>query len=533
MNQIDCSSKFFSILLFLSYLSLIFSYIPEKFRVTFLSNGLSMNLSWYFLFFLTVLYLVFSAKRNTLFDTFREDKNFLFYYCIFSFTLIFSNVLGFFNFPFWTEVVEAPISQLGKVPRIIDILNSKGISIPTIKLLKGYLFLKSVKVAVFYPIYTFFFSYIVYKCIYKNYDFHLKLLYRAVWSSILLIIVFSTLEVFYLCGNLTAKAVLAKIIPLIEEVQTFNNAWPPIFWKGIRMKSLFPEPSRIGNYAAFALPLAWSQILDKTQCSFWKITLISLFQFIIFMSQSRTAVALTMGLFLLLWLFLIYVREKELIKKGLLIGLLLFISFGLMLFYSNALIVKGKNVINNVVNNEEITASSYFEENFASLGTPNKRSNGPRFAYIKANFKTGCDHPFFGVGNIFNNVYALHNLQNSDFKIPEIIVHYRLYLRKGPLSGGFGAQNEYVSRFAENGLIGLSIFFVPFLYGIWILIINLRSSGGQRRIQILGVLLSLIGSIVAACNGSINIMYTAWIILAFAYAVKSNNKNVSIENSER
>ena len=93
------------------------------------------------------------------------------------------------------------------------------------------------------------------------------------------------------------------------------------------------------------------------------------------------------------------------------------------------------------------------------------------------------------------------------------------YYEEGVLKYTLDAMNEYVSRFSANGIIGLFLFCFPFLYAMWKLFVEMKNEiQEERQLKMLGVLLSLISSFVAGCNGSLTILYAPWIVLAFAYA---------------
>lgn len=97
------------------------------------------------------------------------------------------------------------------------------------------------------------------------------------------------------------------------------------------------------------------------------------------------------------------------------------------------------------------------------------------------------------------------------------------YNKMGVLRYRLGAMNEYVTRFANNGIIGLIAYIFPLIYAVFGLLKRFKHSDGIEKLKIMIVGISLIGSAVAGCNGSLSLLYAYWVILAFSYAIANNN----------
>ena len=93
------------------------------------------------------------------------------------------------------------------------------------------------------------------------------------------------------------------------------------------------------------------------------------------------------------------------------------------------------------------------------------------------------------------------------------------FQQQGALKYGLNGMNEYVSRFANDGSIGLIMFLLPALYALFGLFKRIRLAQGAELTRIYTILLALIGTLVAGCNGSLTLLYTYWVVLAFAYAI--------------
>lgn len=169
------------------------------------------------------------------------------------------------------------------------------------------------------------------------------------------------------------------------------------------------------------------------------------------------------------------------------------------------------------------------EDNVGSLRSANKRSNGARYALIRANIKNGIEHPILGVGDVLSSAYTVHNFNEADLANPEVHMWVTNYNKMGVLRYGFNAMNEYVSRFANNGIIGLIAYIVPLIYAVLSLFKCFKRSRGIEQIKIMVTGISLIGSAAAGCNGSLALLYAYWVILAFSYAMVNGilKKNTS------
>lgn len=171
-----------------------------------------------------------------------------------------------------------------------------------------------------------------------------------------------------------------------------------------------------------------------------------------------------------------------------------------------------------MVQHQEVTVESYLSDNVGSLTKGNARSNGARYALIRSNFQTGIEHPVFGVGNQLMSSYTVHNFNKYDLQNKEVQLWVRSFKERGVLRYGLDAMNEYISKFAQYGIVGLLTFLFPLFFILIQLFHKLKHTNGDEWLDALAVTLSLIGSAVAGCNGSLTLLYTYWVILAYAYA---------------
>lgn len=503
------------VLIFMSVFCLIFDNIPRILQFTTISSGLSTKLTWYFLFILMLVYL-YKFNRNEIIVERDEFKTFGSYVSLLMITFLISNIYGLISYPYYEELLSGPVKQIEKLPSVLLFLNSYGIPIDQKHLTMIWISVRSIKGVVLGTLYTFGFSFILYRFFKKDVNFYYGLISKAVLASIIVLCLYSIIEILYLARAEVAKYILTIINPMIHPIAVDHGWWPPLLWQG-QLRSMFSEPSRMGNYLAFAMPFLWGKYLLSEKRQTGILLLILFYTFMIFLTKARTAVAMYWGILFLLFIGILYMHEKQMMKKFLCICGITVVALVLSVVFINFGMNKGGA-------NEKVTISSYMEDNVGSLGSSNKRSNGARYALIRANMVTGIEHPIIGVGDVLGSAYTVHNFNELDLANREVRMWVINYSEQGPLRYGLGAMNEYVSRFAANGIIGLIVFIFPFLFATFKLIQRLRVTTGNAQLKILITLISLIGSTIAGCNGSLTLLYAYWIILAYAYSILYGTK---------
>lgn len=503
-------SRISIILIFMAVFSLIFDNIPKMLQLTTLSSGYSSKLTWYFLFSLLMFYL-YKIKTDGLDEDKNDFKCFIRYSCFFLGILLISNIWGLFSYPYYDELLAGPISQIEKLPSVLLFLNKHGVYVEQKSLTILWIGMREIKGSILDVLYTFGFSFILYQFFKKDSIFYYSLITKAVMAAIMVLSLYSIIELFYLYGNDTATYILKVINPLIHPIAVDHGWWPPLLWKG-QLRSMFSEPSRMGNYLAFALPFILGKYLLSNKKQVGLCILITFYTVMIFFTRARTAVAVYWGILFLLFLGVLYIHNKDVTRKFICICGISLVSLALSIGFIN--LSSHKNV-----ERPQVTVASYMEDNIGSLGSSNKRSNGARYALIRSNFATGIEHPILGVGNILNSAYTVHHFNEADLSNHEVQMWVRNYSEQGVLKYSLNAMNEYVSRFAQNGILGLIVYVFPFLYATTKLLKILREAQGLNQVKVMITMLSLIGSAVAGCNGSLTLLYAYWIILPFSYAV--------------
>lgn len=234
--------------------------------------------------------------------------------------------------------------------------------------------------------------------------------------------------------------------------------------------------------------------------------------FLVFMTKARTAYAMLFGMTILLLALIVLGKQLKLIKQYIVICVCIAIGFGCFVGFSS---IKS----NNAAKPKDNIAVEALENNFASLASSNKRSNGARYALLKSHFRTGLQHPVLGVGQGLTSAYVEHNFTPEEAKNIEVAQWIKYQQERGAMADGYSipdAMNEFVTRFSTSGILGFIVFFFPFAY---VLLRLLKQWRNDKQLASMFMAFALISSLVAGCNGSVNLLYAIWILLGIAYAM--------------
>lgn len=489
----------------ISIISLIFDNIPKILQLNTISSGLANKLAWYPLSVLLLLKIIEFYKGKIKLGI--QEKNQLKFIGLLLCVFLICNIQGLLIYSYYAELLSGPLSQIEKLPSLLQFLQQHNITLSVQSIFMSWIGVRAVKGTILNILYTFGFSFVLYLIIKKEYPTYIKLLDKCISVAIYVILAYSCIELFYLAGSPVAKSILVTINPFLHPIAVDHGWWPPLLWKD-QLRSVFSEPSRMGNYAAFALPFLWIKTLKLKKILSLKSALLLFYTFLIFMTKARTPVAMYWGLLGLFVVTVVGFTRKKYLRQ--IAGILAVSALSLLLSLSFMKIF--------MVQQQEVSVESYLSDNVGSLTKGNARSNGARYALIRSNFKTGIEHPVFGVGNQLTSSYTVHNFNEYDLQNKEVQLWVRSFKEKGVLRYGLDAMNEYVSKFAQYGIVGLLVFLFPLFFILIQLFRKLKYTDRDEQLDTLAVTLSLIGSAVAGCNGSLTLLYTYWVILAYAYA---------------
>lgn len=117
-------------------------------------------------------------------------------------------------------------------------------------------------------------------------------------------ILYSIPEMIWLWTNSTVCELILRTVNVYLYDVPLPPAWhPPLLWNG-QLRSLFDEPSSLGIISSFIYPMLFLIPCNRHRYYIGKVILISIFFLMILMTQSRTAVGVLIGEFLLLGLYL-------------------------------------------------------------------------------------------------------------------------------------------------------------------------------------------------------------------------------------
>lgn len=469
-------------------------------------------LSWYFLVGLGVYTLFLQyIKKIPIVD---NSKYFMIRYLVLYIgAIILSLFVGIYTYPYFDTnyFVNTNSESFGfinnfsnKVGFVVN--NQLGTTISFI--------FRNLKNSILTIIYTFGGSYIMYLYIKRDFDKYWKYINLAVIISSFIVIMVTIIEILYYYGNSYAKDLLVMITPYFHVIKISDGWWPPLLWDKQQIRSIFPEPSYIGNYMAFVIPFIWGKYLasnSKKYTIFYGFYSLSL-AVIVFLSQARTANAVYFVLLALLLFWSIFIH-RIFIKKVLSIIAVSIIALFISISLINGMTV---DVNNSHVNNLHV--EKYLDSNLNSLNKKDTRSNGARFGLIKASLQVSKDHILLGVGPGLSTLYMVDVFEMEDNDNGEINMWIDTVKSKGVLSKNINAMNDYLTRLMEQGVIGSIIFIIPFIIALYRLFCNRRNLNKSDQIKFSVTLLTLLGCLISNINESSTVVYCTWVSLAIAYA---------------
>lgn len=490
------NTKIRDCLLFLLTSLLIFNNISDFFRFKLLFGVVSQQLIVYPLIVGMVYTLYCQHKYKNVFVDYDKFSRFIMLY-VGVYTI--SALWGAYIYPYYDTALNTSVEQIPKLAKIISIFHNIGITIDDKLALKLWIIGKPLKSAFVDTLYTFGGAYMIYCWYYDDWQKAIKIVTKGVLAGLIVIFAYSTIEVLYLAGNTNAQSVLEIVTPYFHPIKTNHGWWPPLLWQG-QLRSVFSEPSNMGNYIALAVPVVWYLFLRDGSKRI--ICLSGVLTFFVFLTNARTAWAMLFGMLVLLPMLLVYGKRLDLLKKTIVIFLSCVVAFGMQMAFANYGKIRSANKM--------VTAIDSLEENFLSLASSSQRSNNARYGLIKANLRIAADYPILGVGNGLAAAYIPDYYTEEEKQNREISNWIKYQKQKGVFADGASmgtALNEYVTILAQSGILGLGVFMFPFLWVITKLLILCRRRN-EKQIDILVILLALISCFVAGCNLSINLFYS-------------------------
>ena len=549
---------------------LIFNNIPKVIQQNNIGGALLDKLVFYPIFIGLIYTLYCQCKYKNILVNFDKFLKFIIVYLVVNCACL---IIGLYNYPYYELIQNHPISHIEKLSVIINCLNSFGIYIEDDLLIIISMFLARIKGIFLDALYTFGGAYMIYCWYYNNWKMAFKILIKGILISVFIIFCYSTLELFYFTGEEWAKNILIIITPYFHSIDVSGSAWenwPPILPPGKQLRSIFAEPSYFGIFAAFCIPFLWYCINNMKDKIIYTIVFF-IIVFFVFLSQARTATSLLFGEVGLLFLSLVYFRDKLVIKTVFLVCLSISVAFfsanyfldnfvdntskngkvenyldntskngkvesyldntsrnGKVESYLDNTSKNGKveNYLDNTSKNGKVESyldntskngkvESYLDKNFYSVFSDNKRSNSARYAYIKSAFRVGFDNPVFGVGRGLTAAYMNDYFTAEEIKVQEIQLRLKRQQELGIFNAGMPILCEYASKFAETGIVGCIVYFAPLLYLLHRLLKKLRN----LQYEYLFYMISLAGMLASGFSLELTGSYYYWVLLGLGYAM--------------
>lgn len=496
-------------------ITLLFTNIPKFMQINFLFGSFSRRLTVFFVC-IGLLYTLYLAIKTRLYPHYwNVFKRFSIIYLVYVFI---SLVYGLYQYPYYDVIINGPVSQIDKFPSVMNWLSSHNIQMDQSSVVGIWIVIRFIKNAFLEYLYTFGTSYMLFNWYYEDWEKGINVLLQSIFVSVLLILGYNFIELAYLSNIPWGTKILSAVNPYIHEVQNEGTWYPPLLWNK-QLRSLFVEPSYYGIYAAIALPFLWYMFINKLQKSYVMLSIIGLFTCGIFLTKARTANVLFFSELILLSIYLLYAKHKTYIYKG---GAILFVTLigfiGSVGFINYAMLEKTTDKISI----EEMTML-YIDNNVTSVASKSGRSNKSRFAIMKASFNIGKEYPLLGVGKGLKNAYITDYLADDDKKIPEVSNWIVAQKDKGVLKSGYPSLGEYVTRFAEQGVVGVFLFVIP--AGVLLFCLFTRAKYNTHNLIYITVFISTMGLLISAIGDNIDITYGYWILLGLGFAICKGSEN--------
>ena len=509
-------NKLFFVIVFF----VIFPNVPHLLQANFIGAFLGKDLSFYPIL-VGVLYSVYTLYKGKKILIHMEEKVLFLYIFVYMTILIVSFLHGLAVYPYYEAILSGPVNQVEKLPILHNYLNKLGIIIEAKSLLKIWMIVRPIKGLILEIFWYFTLPYLIFSW-YKNKGQEgYSILTKAVFAATVLVCGYGIIDFFYLCGSDIAENVLLILNPIVHDIKSNGTWWPPLLWKG-QLRSLFAEPSYYGIYSAFAMPFLWYKLIQsknaKSKIGF--IFLIFIFTYGLFLTKARTANVLFVGEQILLILFSIWNRNKTFCKQTVLIVICSITTFIIATFSLSFMPGSPKGKSMGYGNEGNLEMASYLEDNLGSLAAKNKRSNGARFSILEANIAIGKAHPLLGVGKSLRNAYIPDYLSAEGKANSEVQYWMKNQKEKGIMKSGFPALGEYSLRFAETGILGLSVYLFPSIYLIMMLLKRIKlAKEQQERERCIFFFISLSGIMASGLGDILSITCSYWILMGLGYAL--------------
>ena len=292
MNKKIIDRIFFIISFFL-----IFNNTPKIIQMNLWGGHIGWKLVFYPLVAGIIYTLYCQYKYKNVLVYLDEFLKFIFVYIV---VTMLSLIIGLYTYPYYDVVFNGPVSQIEKLPKVMDFFASHGIVIDQKFALGTWLIARQVKGVLLETFWCFGGAYMIFCWYHKNWQQAVRIMTKGVLAGLVVVFAYSVIEIFYLAGNEAAEGLLVTITPYFHPIKTNHGWWPPLLWKG-QLRSVFSEPSMVGNYISIVIPVLFCCYLRNVSKAMLLIS--GTLMFLVFLTKARTAYAMLFGMLILMFLF--------------------------------------------------------------------------------------------------------------------------------------------------------------------------------------------------------------------------------------
>lgn len=292
--------------LLLATMLLPFHVIHKNITLTFFSMGDKLSIYPILIGLLLWIYQFYAMRKLI------TINRMAYFILIVFFAQIISGLYGLLIFPLGDNV---SLNQFDKLSKIIGFLSYKGIEINTLISIKLWLYSKTIFKSFFSLICTYGCSVWIVSLIARYQYKVIQVFVKGIIGSAILCSIYSVIEYLHLFGVHWATIALYNINPLLYDVASAHNWWPPLFG-GNRIRSLFAEPSYLTIYLAVAIPFCFYYSIVLKKFNFlWKL-LPTFLLIMMLTTNSKTGMGILLAEFLATIFFVIIGRKYAVYKSN-------------------------------------------------------------------------------------------------------------------------------------------------------------------------------------------------------------------------
>lgn len=158
------NKKICNVILGMLVFTLIFNNIPKPVQLNFLGGPVGSKLVIYPLIaaFAYTFYCQYKYK-----NVFVDIKPFLKYILVFISIMLLSTIVGLFNYPYYDLVLNGPVNQIEKLPKVLAFCHAHGVDVDSKLLMQAWIIARQLKSVLMEAFWCFGGAYIIY-CLIRN-----------------------------------------------------------------------------------------------------------------------------------------------------------------------------------------------------------------------------------------------------------------------------------------------------------------------------------------------------------------------------